>query len=90
MRIATPQGVGSLCPTMIVAPKIRGFICTTAHPDGCAKHVSEQIAVVRNRGPIATGPRKVLVIGSSTGYGLSSRIAVVCKRLIHSPSTGRT
>jgi enoyl-[acyl-carrier protein] reductase / trans-2-enoyl-CoA reductase (NAD+) len=60
---------------MIVAPKIRGFICTTAHPDGCAKHVSEQIAVVRNRGPIATGPRKVLVIGSSTGYGLSSRIA---------------
>jgi enoyl-[acyl-carrier protein] reductase/trans-2-enoyl-CoA reductase (NAD+) len=60
---------------MIVAPKIRGFICTTAHPDGCAKHVAEQIAVVKNRGPIANGPRKVLVIGSSTGYGLSSRIA---------------
>jgi len=60
---------------MIVAPKIRGFICTTAHPDGCAKHVAEQIAVVRNRGPIANGPRKVLVIGSSTGYGLASRIA---------------
>jgi enoyl-[acyl-carrier protein] reductase / trans-2-enoyl-CoA reductase (NAD+) len=60
---------------MIVAPKIRGFICTTAHPDGCAKHVSEQIAVVKNRGPITGGPKKVLVIGSSTGYGLSSRIA---------------
>ena len=60
---------------MIVAPKIRGFICTTAHPDGCAKHVAEQIAVVRNRGPIADGPKKVLVIGSSTGYGLASRIA---------------
>ena len=60
---------------MIVAPKIRGFICTTAHPDGCAKHVAEQIAVVKNRGPIANGPKKVLVIGSSTGYGLSSRIA---------------
>ena len=60
---------------MIVAPKIRGFICTTAHPDGCAKHVAEQIAVVRNRGPVANGPRKVLVIGSSTGYGLASRIA---------------
>lgn len=60
---------------MIVAPKIRGFICTTAHPDGCAKHVAEQIAVVKNRGPIAGGPKKVLVIGSSTGYGLSSRIA---------------
>ncbi|MBX3740019.1 MAG: trans-2-enoyl-CoA reductase family protein [Akkermansiaceae bacterium] len=60
---------------MIVAPKIRGFICTTAHPDGCAKHVAEQIAVVKNRGLIANGPKKVLVIGSSTGYGLSSRIA---------------
>jgi enoyl-[acyl-carrier protein] reductase/trans-2-enoyl-CoA reductase (NAD+) len=60
---------------MIVAPKIRGFICTTAHPDGCAKHVAEQIAVVKNRGPITGGPKKVLVIGSSTGYGLASRIA---------------
>lgn len=60
---------------MIVAPKIRGFICTTAHPDGCARHVAEQIAVVRNRGPIPDGPKKVLVIGSSTGYGLASRIA---------------
>ena len=60
---------------MIIAPKIRGFICTTAHPEGCAKHVAEQIAVVRERGPIANGPKRVLVIGSSTGYGLSSRIA---------------
>ncbi len=60
---------------MIVAPKIRGFICTTAHPDGCAKHVAEQIAIVKNRGPIAKGPKKVLVVGSSTGYGLASRIA---------------
>ncbi len=60
---------------MIVAPKIRGFICTTAHPAGCAKHVAEQIAVVKNRGPIANAPKKVLVIGSSTGYGLASRIA---------------
>jgi enoyl-[acyl-carrier protein] reductase/trans-2-enoyl-CoA reductase (NAD+) len=60
---------------MIVAPKIRGFICTTAHPQGCAKHVAGQIAVVKRRGLIANGPKKVLVIGSSTGYGLSSRIA---------------
>jgi enoyl-[acyl-carrier protein] reductase/trans-2-enoyl-CoA reductase (NAD+) len=60
---------------MIVAPKIRGFICTTAHPEGCARHVAEQIAVVRARGPIPNGPKKVLVIGSSTGYGLASRIA---------------
>jgi enoyl-[acyl-carrier protein] reductase/trans-2-enoyl-CoA reductase (NAD+) len=60
---------------MVVTPKVRGFICTTAHPVGCAKHVAEQIAVVKNRGPISNGPKKVLVIGSSTGYGLSSRIA---------------
>ena len=60
---------------MIVEPKIRGFICTTSHPDGCAKHVADQIAVVRERGPIENGPKRVLVIGSSTGYGLSSRIA---------------
>ncbi len=60
---------------MIVAPKIRGFICTTAHPDGCAKHVADQIAVVKSRGAVENGPKKVLVIGSSTGYGLSSRIA---------------
>jgi enoyl-[acyl-carrier protein] reductase/trans-2-enoyl-CoA reductase (NAD+) len=60
---------------IVVVPKILGFICTTAHPDGCAKHVAEQIAVVKNRGPIADGPKRVLVIGSSTGYGLSSRIA---------------
>lgn len=60
---------------MIVAPKIRGFICTTAHPEGCARHVADQIAVVRARGVNSSGPKKVLVIGSSTGYGLASRIA---------------
>lgn len=60
---------------MIVAPKIRGFICTTAHPDGCARHVAQQIAVVKSRGSIANGPKKVLVVGASTGYGLASRIA---------------
>jgi enoyl-[acyl-carrier protein] reductase / trans-2-enoyl-CoA reductase (NAD+) len=60
---------------MIIAPKIRGFICTTAHPEGCARHVAEQIAVVKGRGLIANAPKKVLVIGASTGYGLSSRIA---------------
>jgi len=60
---------------MTVTPKIRGFICTTAHPQGCAKHVAQQISVVKNRGSVANGPKRVLVIGSSTGYGLSSRIA---------------
>ncbi len=60
---------------MIISPKIRGFICTTAHPSGCARHVADQIAVVKTRGLLENGPKKVLVIGSSTGYGLSSRIA---------------
>ena len=59
---------------MIIAPKIRGFICTTAHPEGCAAHVKEQIEFVRSRGPIAGLPKRVLVIGASTGYGLASRI----------------
>ena len=59
---------------MIIAPKIRGFICTTAHPEGCAAHVREQIEFVRGRGPVAGLPQRVLVIGASTGYGLASRI----------------
>ena len=59
---------------MIIAPKIRGFICTTAHPEGCAAHVQEQIHFVRSRSPIAGLPKRVLVIGASTGYGLASRI----------------
>jgi enoyl-[acyl-carrier protein] reductase/trans-2-enoyl-CoA reductase (NAD+) len=60
---------------MIVLPKIRGHICTTAHPAGCARHVQEQIDHVQKLGPIPAGPRKVLVIGASTGYGLATRIA---------------
>ncbi|MEI6437753.1 MAG: enoyl-ACP reductase FabV [Candidatus Omnitrophota bacterium] len=59
---------------MIVQPKTRGFICTTAHPSGCAKHIADQIAHVRKGGAITGGPKKVLVIGSSTGYGMASRI----------------
>jgi len=59
---------------MIIKPKIRGFICTTAHPAGCAAHVAEQIAHVRSKGTIAGAPKRVLVIGASTGYGLASRI----------------
>jgi len=59
---------------MIIKPKIRGFICTTAHPDGCAAHVRQQIDFVRSKGAIAGAPKRVLVIGSSTGYGLASRI----------------
>lgn len=59
---------------MIIKPKTRGFICTTAHPAGCAAHVQEQIAHVQGKGPIAGLPKRVLVIGASTGYGLASRI----------------
>jgi len=47
----------------------------TSHPAGCAAHIQEQIDYVKGRGPIKDGPRKVLVIGASTGYGLASRIA---------------
>ena len=59
---------------MIIQPKTRGFICTTTHPTGCTAHVAEQIAVVKAKGKIENGPKKVLVIGASTGYGLASRI----------------
>ncbi len=59
---------------MIIQPKIRGFICTTAHPVGCERNVQEQIDYVLKKGPIANGPKRVLVIGASTGYGLASRI----------------
>lgn len=59
---------------MIIKPKIRGFICTTAHPVGCAQNIKEQIAYVKSQTPVANGPKKVLVIGSSTGYGLATRV----------------
>lgn len=58
---------------MIIKPKVRGFICTTAHPDGCRAIVKEQIDYIRSQ-PHANGPKKVLVIGASMGYGLASRI----------------
>lgn len=60
---------------MIIKPKVRGFICTNAHPEGCATNVAEQIEVIRSGGPIESGGKNVLVIGSSTGYGLASRIS---------------
>ncbi len=65
---------------MIIKPKVRGFICTTAHPLGCAAHVQEQIDYVKQQ-PAIDGAKKVLVIGASTGYGLASRITAAfgCK-----------
>lgn len=59
---------------MIVKPKIRGFLCTTAHPEGCAKQVNKQIEFVNSKNKLKNSPQRVLVIGSSTGYGLASRI----------------
>jgi len=59
---------------MIISPKIRGFICTTAHPDGCESHVRQQVDYVKSQAPLDNSQKKVLVIGSSTGYGLASRI----------------
>ncbi|WP_220721154.1 enoyl-ACP reductase FabV [Agarivorans litoreus] len=60
---------------MIIKPKIRGFICTTTHPLGCAANVQEQIDYTKQQGKVSNGPKRVLVVGSSSGYGLSSRIA---------------
>lgn len=64
---------------MIIKAKVRGFICTNAHPVGCAKNVSEQIEVIKSRKhslntDVTGAPKNVLVIGASTGYGLASRI----------------
>ncbi|MCD7824383.1 MAG: trans-2-enoyl-CoA reductase family protein [Clostridiaceae bacterium] len=59
---------------MVVEPKVKGFMCTTAHPAGCEAAVKAQIEYVKSQ-PATEGPKKVLVIGSSMGYGLASRIA---------------
>jgi enoyl-[acyl-carrier protein] reductase/trans-2-enoyl-CoA reductase (NAD+) len=58
---------------MIIEPRMRGFICLTAHPKGCEQNVKNQIEYVKSKGKI-NGPKRVLVIGSSTGFGLASRI----------------
>ena len=58
---------------MIIEPRMRGFICLTAHPTGCAQNVINQINYVKSKGAI-DGPKRVLVIGASTGFGLASRI----------------
>jgi enoyl-[acyl-carrier protein] reductase/trans-2-enoyl-CoA reductase (NAD+) len=60
---------------MIIKPKFRDYICLTAHPEGCAINVREQVEFIKNQKHI-NSPKNVLVIGSSTGYGLASRIAM--------------
>lgn len=58
---------------MLIEPRMRGFICLTAHPKGCARNISNQVAYIKKKGRVE-GPKKVLVIGASTGFGLASRI----------------
>ena len=62
---------------MIIQSKVRGFICITAHPDGCAAQVRKQIDYVRARGELKNAPKRILILGASTGYGLASRIVSV-------------
>ncbi|MCS5559957.1 MAG: trans-2-enoyl-CoA reductase family protein [Oceanospirillaceae bacterium] len=59
---------------MVIKPRVRGFMCITSHPTGCAANVQSQIDYVQSNGSLTNGPKKVLVIGASTGYGLASRI----------------
>jgi enoyl-[acyl-carrier protein] reductase/trans-2-enoyl-CoA reductase (NAD+) len=60
--------------SMVIKPKVRGFLCTTTHPEGCAANVRRQIEYTQTQGAISEGGLRVLVIGASTGYGLASRI----------------
>ena len=60
---------------MIIKPRVRGFMCVTTHPTGCDENVKRQIDYVKAAGEIDGLPKRVLVIGSSTGYGLASRIS---------------
>jgi enoyl-[acyl-carrier protein] reductase / trans-2-enoyl-CoA reductase (NAD+) len=59
---------------MIIKPRVRGFLCITTHPEGCRENVNRQIRHVQSGGAIDKGPKRVLVLGASTGYGLASRI----------------
>ncbi len=63
-------------PEQVIKQRSRGFICINAHPEGCGRQVERQIAAVVGARPAGLkGPKNVLVIGASTGYGLASRIA---------------
>ena len=59
---------------MIIKPRVRGFMCITTHPTGCEANVKNQMDFIKAQGPIENAPKRVLVIGSSTGYGLAARI----------------
>ena len=59
---------------MIIKPRVRGFMCITTHPTGCEANVKEQIDFIKAQSPVSDMPKRVLVIGCSTGYGLAARI----------------
>ncbi|HBD95682.1 MAG: trans-2-enoyl-CoA reductase [Spirochaetes bacterium GWF1_31_7] len=59
---------------MIIKPVVRNYMCFSAHPDGCRKNIIEQIDYVQSKKKIENGPKNVLIIGASTGYGMASRI----------------
>ncbi|GMQ48692.1 enoyl-ACP reductase FabV [Vibrio sp. 10N] len=61
---------------MIVEPVISGVVAKTAHPEGCKKAVDDQIAYVKSASPIKNGPKRVLILGASSGFGLAARIAL--------------
>ncbi|KAG0775958.1 hypothetical protein G6F22_012925 [Rhizopus arrhizus] len=76
-RIPAERPVRRICQpevSMGIKPRVRGFICVTTHPTGCEAAVKQQIDYIRARPPIQNGPKRVLVIGASTGYGLAARI----------------
>ena len=71
-RIPAERPVRRICQpevSMVIKPRVRGFICVTTHPTGCEAAVKQQIDYIRARPPIQNGPKRVLVIGASTGYG---------------------
>jgi enoyl-[acyl-carrier protein] reductase/trans-2-enoyl-CoA reductase (NAD+) len=74
LKLVTPPSGRKLIRLMIIKPRVRGFVCVTSHPTGCEAHVQEWIDHVKSKGAIKDGPKKVLVIGASTGFGLASRI----------------
>ena len=85
-------------PEQVVKQRSRGFLCVNAHPEGCARNVEDQIAHVsgKTHEALPSGIENVLVIGSSTGYGLASRIAagwgLGCRTLgvfLERPPSGR-
>ncbi|WP_162048160.1 enoyl-ACP reductase FabV [Vibrio taketomensis] len=61
---------------MIIKPEISGVVARTAHPLGCEQAILQQIEYVKNARPINKGPKRVLIIGASSGYGLAARIAL--------------